>query len=208
MRLSISGPLYILTDRNLSGLSHIQTVRRAISAGVKVVQMREKFMSRRDIFKEAFQIRMLTAKHKVTFVLNDYIDIALAVGADGVHIGQEDMPVEDAKKILGRKMFVGVSTHNLKQALDAQNKGADYIGFGPMFETSTKDAGMPKGVRALKKIREHISIPIVAIGGISHDNAGEVLDAGADMCAVVSGILSGDIRENVRKFMEAVKQRQ
>jgi thiamine-phosphate pyrophosphorylase len=197
-----------VTDRNLSGLSHIQTVRKAISAGVNVVQMREKFMSRRDIFKEASQVRVLTAKQNVTFILNDYIDIALAVGADGVHIGQEDMPVEEAKKILGRKILIGVSTHNLKQALDAQNKGADYIGFGPMFQTSTKDAGMPKGVRALKKIRDRISVPIVAIGGINHYNAGKVLNAGADMCAVMSGILSGDISENVRKFMKAVTQRQ
>jgi thiamine-phosphate pyrophosphorylase len=198
--------LYLVTDRNLSGLSHIQTVRRAISAGVKVVQMREKSMSKRDLFKEASQIRILTAKYKVIFIINDYIDIALAVGADGVHVGQEDMPLEDAKKILGRKIFIGVSTHNVKQALDAQNKGADYIGFGPMFQTSTKDAGMSKGVKALKKIRDRISIPVVAIGGIRHDNAGMVLDAGADMCAVISGILTGDIRENIRKFMDAVKQ--
>jgi len=132
--------------------------------------------------------------------VNDYIDIALAVNADGVHLGQEDMPVEEARRIMGRKKIIGISTHSLRQAKEAQDRGADYIGFGPMFHTSTKDAGRPKGLKALSRIRQHIKIPIVAIGGITWENINDVLDAGADACAVASGVLSGDIKTNVRMF--------
>lgn len=130
----------------------------------------------------------------------------MAVGADGVHLGQEDMPIDEARRILGRKKIIGVSTHNLKEALRAQQSGADYIGFGPIFETKTKDAGRPRGVKGLNDIRKHIKkLPIVAIGGITCENINTVLDSGADACAIASGILSGDIKANVRKFRNVLK---
>ena len=196
-----TGPLYLITDTKISGLTHVQMARRAVNAGVRVVQLREKGMSKKDIYKEALSIREITAKHNALFIVNDYIDIALAVNADGVHLGQEDMPVEEARRIMGRKKIIGISTHSLKQAVRAQDEGADYIGFGPMFDTSTKDAGRPKGVKALIRIRQHIRIPIVAIGGITWENINDVLNAGADACAVASGILSGDIKRNTERYL-------
>ncbi len=162
-------------------------------------------MSKKAIFDEADIIRKLTLKHKVTFIVNDFIDIAMAVNADGVHLGQEDMPVKEARKIMGRNKIIGISTHNLKQAVDAQESGADYIGFGPMFHTGTKDAGHPKGTKKLREIKKYVKVPIVAIGGITWENVSEVLEAGADAVAVVSGILSGSIRKNTGKFFDSVK---
>ena len=197
--------LYLITDTAASGLTHIEAVRMAISAGIKIIQLREKLLSKNDIYKEALAIRALTLRYGVTFIVNDHIDIALAVNADGVHIGQDDMPVKEARKIIGRRRIIGVSTHSLKQAIDAEASGADYIGFGPIFKTATKDAGRPKGIALLKKIREQINIPIAAIGGITHDNAREVLNNGADAIAVASGILSGDIKENIKRFLSIPK---
>ncbi len=150
-------------------------------------------------------MRELTLKHKVTFIVNDYIDIALAVGADGVHLGQEDMPVHEARKIMGRGKIIGISTHNLKHAVNAEEAGADYIGFGPMFHTNTKDAGKPRGLTQLKKISDRVHIPIVAIGGITWENIREVMDAGADNAAVASGILAGDIKANANKFYDELR---
>jgi thiamine-phosphate pyrophosphorylase len=200
-----SNRLYLITDRSVSGLSHIQMTRRAIYAGIKIIQLREKHMSRKDIYREAVGLRALTRRHKVTFIVNDYIDIALAVNADGVHLGQEDMPLEEARKIMSNGKIIGISTHGLSQAVRAEEAGADYIGFGPVFQTSTKDAGRPRGINALKKIRDRINIPIVAIGGITWENINEVLKAGADACAVASGILSGNIKLNTGNYLEAIK---
>jgi thiamine-phosphate pyrophosphorylase len=129
----------------------------------------------------------------------------MAVNADGVHLGQEDMPAREARKIIGEKRIIGISTHNLKQAVEAQESGADYIGFGPMFHTGTKDAGHPKGTKKLREIRNCIKVPIVAIGGITWENVSEVLEAGADAVAAVSGILSGNIGKNAAKFFNSVK---
>jgi len=161
-------------------------------------------MTKKELYREAIAIRALTGRHKAVFIINDHIDIALAVNADGVHLGQEDLPVEDARRIMGRKKIIGISTHSLKQAVRAERAGADYIGFGPMFETSTKDAGMPKGLRLLREVRRHITIPVVAIGGITTGKVSSVLEAGADAAAVMSAILRGDIRENVKEFMRVM----
>ena len=125
-------------------------------------------------------------------IVNDYADIALAVDADGVHLGQEDLPVEEARKIIGRDKLIGISTHNREQARDAEQAGADYIGFGPIYPTATKDAGTVQGLENLRTIRQTVSIPIIAIGGINQSNAGDVIQAGADGVAVISAILSAD----------------
>lgn len=200
-----SKPLYLITDTKIAGLSHIQIARRAIAAGISVIQLREKNMSKKDFYREALSVRKLTLQHKTRLIVNDYIDIALAVNADGIHIGQEDMPLEEARKIMGKGKIVGVSTHSLKEALRAEDGGADYIGFGPLFLSGTKDAGHPKGIKALQHVRRYVRIPVVAIGGITWDNIHNVLKAGADAAAVVSGILSGDIKNNVKRFMTALK---
>lgn len=199
-----SNRLYLITDRSISGLTHKQIVLRAVQAGISTIQLREKHMSKKDIYKEAVKIRSITLKYKTKLIVNDYVDIALAVNADGVHLGQEDFPAEEARKIMGGGKIIGVSTHNLNQALKAQAEGADYIGFGPMFLTSTKDAGRPRGIAALKKIRRRVDIPVVAIGGITWENVNDVIEAGADVCAVASGLLSGNIKTNIRKYLEAM----
>jgi thiamine-phosphate pyrophosphorylase len=196
--------IYLISDRTVASLSHSRIASFAISSGIRTIQLREKQMSKRAIFKEAVYIRKITAAHGATFIVNDYIDIALAVDADGVHLGQEDMPVKDARKIMGRGKIIGISTHTLRQAVLAQESGADYIGFGPMFHTTTKNAGSPKGLGALRKIRNHITIPIVAIGGITGQNINEVLEAGADACAIASGILSGDMKKNINSFIDTI----
>lgn len=200
-----SPPLYLISDTAISGITHMETFRIAIASGVKTIQLREKLISKRELYREAMAIRTLTRRHKVMFIINDYVDIAFLVDADGVHLGQNDMPVKEARKILGKNKIIGVSTHNLKQAVDAQREGADYVGFGPIFYTQTKDAGRPKGISSLKQIRGHIRIPIVAIGGITVDSVLEVMDGGADAVAVISAILRGDIKANIKKFLSLMR---
>lgn len=198
-------PLYLLTNTQIAGLTHVQITRQALSSGIKVIQFREKNRSKKEIFHEALALKALTTKHKAALIINDHIDIALAVNAEGVHLGQEDMPVPEARRIMGRKKIIGISTHSLRQAQKAENEGADYIGFGPIFHTGTKDAGKPRGLNALQKLREHINIPIVAIGGITCGNIREVLMSGADAAAIASGILSGNIRRNILDYLSSLK---
>lgn len=197
--------LYLITDRDIACLSNLKIAKAALSAGVKVIQLREKRLSKKEIFSEAVSIRDLTRSHNATFIVNDYIDIALAVDADGIHLGQDDMPMKEARRLLGSKKIIGISTHSVKQALRAQEEGADYIGFGPIFLTTTKEAGRPKGLKMLEEVRRNVSIPIAAIGGITPDTASDVLSAGADAIAVGSAILRGDIKKNIKIFLSIAK---
>ncbi|MEE9523830.1 MAG: thiamine phosphate synthase, partial [Thermodesulfovibrionales bacterium] len=130
----------------------------ALDGGVQFIQYREKEHSRRETFFIAEELRKITGEYDCTYIVNDHADIALAVGADGVHLGQDDLPLEHAKKIMGNKI-IGISTHSLEEAMNAEEGGADYIGFGPMYHTTTKDAGSPKGPEMLKEIRKNIQIP-------------------------------------------------
>ncbi|GBE41574.1 MAG TPA: thiamine phosphate synthase [Nitrospirae bacterium] len=196
--------LYLLTDAH-TGLTHVQITRQALSSGIRIIQLREKCVPKKDIYKEALAMRALTAKQRAALIINDHIDIALAVDADGVHLGQEDMPLIEARRIMGRKKIIGISTHTLGQAQKAEAEGADYIGFGPVFHTNTKDAGKPKGLKALQKVRAHIKIPIVAIGGITSSNIREVLMSGADAAAIASGILSGSIKANTKEYLASLE---
>jgi len=174
---------------------------------VKWVQYRDKEKSRREVYEQAVILRKLTKDLNAVFIVNDYADIALAVDADGVHLGQEDLPLREARKIMGWNKIIGISTHSLEQAEEAEREGADYIGFGPVFHTATKDAGEPKGTDALKDIKSAVRIPVVAIGGINLKNLKSVLDAGADAAAIASAILSGDITENAAGFMDIIGRR-
>ena len=176
-----------------------------LRAGVGWVQYRDKNASRRKVYEEAIRLGDLAGKHNAVFIVNDYSDIALAVDADGVHLGQDDLPVKEARKILGKGKIIGVSTHCIEQALEAEQAGADYIGFGPVFHTSTKDAGSPRGIDLLGEIKNKVSIPVVAIGGINLENIHSVLETGVDAVAVASAILKGDIEENAGRFMEIIK---
>lgn len=195
--------LCLVTDRKVCGLTSEEMTTIALRAGVGWIQYREKEKTRREIFDEALRLRRLTREYGATLIVNDHADIAFAVDADGVHLGQDDLPLHEARKFMGEKI-VGISTHSLSEALAAFSSGADYIGFGPVFYTTTKDAGEPRGTEILKEIKKHVSIPVVAIGGISPENLPVVRKAGAEGFAVASAILKGDIYENVKLFMKII----
>lgn len=183
----------------------LETAQRALTAGILWIQYREKYASRRSIYSTALRLRELTNKFSACLVINDYSDIAVAIEADGVHLGQEDFPLKEARKLLPNKI-IGISTHNQEEAIEAEKGGADYIGFGPIFPTTTKDAGSPKGTDAISRIKNAAKIPIIAIGGINAGNAASVFNSGAYGIAVSSGISQGDIEENVRRLIAAAER--
>lgn len=201
------GGLCFITDRKSCKLSCEEMTLEVLKAGVKWVQYRDKEKSRREVYEQSVILRKLTKDFNAVFIVNDYADIALAVDADGVHLGQEDLPLREARKIMGWNKLIGISTHSLAQAEEAEIEAADYIGFGPVFHTATKDAGEPKGTDALKDIKSAVRIPVVAIGGINLKNLKSVLDAGADAAAIASAILSGNITENAAGFMDIIGRR-
>jgi thiamine-phosphate pyrophosphorylase len=167
-----------------------------------MIQYREKNKSTKEMYDEAIELRSL-CKNTV-FLINDRVDIALAVKADGVHIGQEDLPYSVARKILGKKKVIGLTVHSLKEAIKAQNSGADYISVSPIFKTSTKhDAGVTVGVNLIRKIKKSVSIPVVAIGGIDLLNSPEVIRAGADaLCAISAVVAKPQVRVEIQRFQE------
>jgi thiamine-phosphate pyrophosphorylase len=196
------GGLCFITERKASNLSYEDMVLRALRAGVRWVQYRDKDRTRREIYEQSVRLRSITRDFEAALVINDHPDIALAAEADGVHLGQEDLPLKEARKIMGKDAIIGISTHTVEQAIVAQKDGADYIGFGPIFHTTTKDAGRPQGTGMLQEVKKHVSIPVVAIGGINIGNIHAVIEAGADAVAVASAILIGDIEKNIKAFME------
>ena len=198
------GGICFITDRRLCSLSIEEMVNKVIEAGIRWIQYRDKEESRRNIYNNALRLKKITQGSKSILIINDHVDIACAVNADGVHLGQDDLPLIEARKIIGKKI-IGISTHSLEQAIEAEKGGADYIGFGPVFYTETKDAGHPKGVEELYNVKKSINIPVVAIGGISLNNVGEVLKTGVDAIAVASAILKGDIIGNIRSFKNIMK---
>lgn len=193
-----------ITDRTFSDLPIGDMVKRVLDAGITFIQYREKQRTRREIYYEAERLRALTHAYKAVFIINDHADIALAADADGVHLGQDDLPLREARRIMGSR-FVGISTHTLEQVKEAEAGGADYIGFGPIFHTITKDAGRPKGIDIIKAIKQNCGIPIVAIGGISIDSAAEVMNAGADAIAVATALCKGEITQNAKRLFDVIR---
>jgi thiamine-phosphate pyrophosphorylase len=198
------GGLCFITDRKACKLSHEEMTLKVLKAGARWVQYRDKRSSRKKIYEHTVKLRRITEKYNAVFIVNDHADISLAVNADGVHLGQDDLAIGEARKIIGKDKIIGISTHNLEQAIEAEKEGADYIGFGPVFHTVTKDAGIPKGTDMLQVIKSQVQIPVVAIGGINLKNCRSVLDTEVDAIAVASAILSGDIENNVKIFMEII----
>lgn len=196
--------LYLITDRTICNMTHEEIVMAALGAGVRWIQYREKNKSRREIFNEALRLRHMTEEFGARLIVNDHADIAVAVDADGVHLGQANLPLIEARKVMENKI-IGISTHSMKEAIRAEKEGADYIGFGPVFHTETKDAGVPKGVDALREIKQSIKIPVVAIGGISAENLESVLETGVDAVAVASAILRGNIPKNAEYYINIIK---
>jgi thiamine-phosphate pyrophosphorylase len=196
------GGLCFITGCRTSQRSCEDVVLEVLGAGIRWIQYRNKDGARREIFKESVTLRKITRDFQAMLIINDHADIALAADADGVHLGQDDLPLKEARKIMGRDKIIGISTHSIDEAVDAVKAGADYIGFGPVFHTITKDAGTPKGVALLGEIRNKVHIPVVAIGGINLNNVRSVFETGADAIAVSSAILSGKVAENVERFID------
>jgi thiamine-phosphate pyrophosphorylase len=184
--------LYLVTDRVLSGGRPLEKiVRESVAGGVSVVQLREKNVGTREFLDQAFVLRQVASELGIPLIINDRVDIALACGADGVHLGQEDMPCAFARRIVGGDMTIGVSVSTADEALEAEADGADYLGVGPLFATATKpDAQPATGIGVLRAIRRAVRVPLVGIGGITETNAGAVISAGADGVAVVSAIIA------------------
>jgi thiamine-phosphate pyrophosphorylase len=170
-------------------------MRQALDAGVKFFQYRSKNGSRKSIYEVSLVLARIARNAEALFIVNDHADIAAAVDADGVHLGQDDLPIEFARKLPVRDRIIGISTHSLDQARAAEAAGADYIGFGPLFRTSTKDAGQTKGIQNLAIVKKSVAIPVIAIGGINQANIQFVAQSGADGAAVISVVLAAsDIR--------------
>jgi thiamine-phosphate pyrophosphorylase len=191
MKRKIDYSLYLVTDRELMAAGSIEEcVEQAVSGGCTLVQLREKTASSREFFETAARVRKITDDFGVPLIINDRADIALAVNADGVHIGQEDLPVDEARRIMGKDAIIGVSANNLTEALAAAAMGADYLGVGAMFPTSTKKDADSTTMDELRRIRAEIKIPIVAIGGINKNNMPLFAGTEIDGIAVVSAIVS------------------
>ena len=184
--------LHLVTDRSLSrGRPLVEVVAEAVAGGVTCVQLREKDCSTREFLQEALALKELLQLLKVPLIINDRVDIALAVGADGVHLGQSDMPISHARRLLGPNCLIGISAESLEDAIEAEQQGADYIGISPVFSTPTKtDTAPALGLDGIRQIRQQLRIPLVGIGGINQANARQVIAAGADGVAVVSAIMA------------------
>ena len=200
--------LYLVTDRGLSrGRATAEIVREAVAGGVTCVQLREKHGSSREFLEEAQAVQAVLRGTGVPLIINDRVDIALAVGAEGVHLGQRDLPIREARRLGLPGWLIGVSAESREDALRAEQEGADYIGVSPVFATPTKtDTAAPLGLAGLREIRAAVKLPLVAIGGIHVQNAREVIRAGADGLAVVSAIVAADSpREAARALRREIE---
>ena len=184
--------IYPITDTRITKLSHAEQVERLIEGGATLIQLREKYASPREFYEQAKEIMQIARRHNVRIIINDRVDIALAVKADGVHLGQDDLPPEYARRILGEKAIIGFSTHNLHQASASVKLPIDYLALGPVYNTKTKEnPDKIVGIKGVKTVRDSIKdFPLVAIGGITANNFQEVLNAGADSVAIISYLLS------------------
>lgn len=200
--------LCVITGEQFSlGRTLCEVAKEAIAGGATIIQLREKDFSTRRLVEAGRALRCLTREEGVTFIVNDRVDVAVAVDADGVHLGQDDLPLPVARNILGPAKIIGVSVHNLEQAILAQQQGADYIGVGPVYGTNTKDTGYnPLGAEVFRLLEGKVLLPKLAIGGIKAENAGEAIRAGADGVAVISAVAGApSVREAARALAAAVR---
>lgn len=184
--------LYLVTDNSDNVEKFLNTIKEAINGGVSVVQIREKTADTLDFYNLALKVKEITTKYDIPLIINDRVDVALAIDADGVHVGQSDMPCDVTRKLIGDDKILGVSAATVEEAKKAQEDGADYIGTGAVFPTKTKKDADSVTKEELKEIVESIDIPVVAIGGITTENAVELVDTGIAGLCVVSAIMSSD----------------
>jgi thiamine-phosphate pyrophosphorylase len=200
--------LYLVTDRRLArGRAMLELVRAAVQGGVTCVQVREKTCSTREFIEQALAVKEFLRSRGVPLIINDRVDVALAVGADGVHLGQTDMPLAAARAIVTDTMLIGVSAESLADAVAAQKGGADYLGVSPIFATPTKsDTALPLGLAGLQTIRRAVHLPLVGIGGLNQQNAAAVVRCGADGVAVVSAIVAAeDPEQAARELVQVIR---
>ena len=200
--------LYVVLGREQSrGRDFLEVTRAAIAGGAGAIQLRDKELGKRDLLEWAKRLREITAEAGVTFLINDHPDVALASGADGVHLGQDDFPIPQARDILGPSMIIGASTHSLEQAQRAEQEGASYVNVGPIFPTATKKGGHPPvGPELIRTVLDRVSIPVTTMGGINLDNVDQVLAQGVRRIAVVSAVVGApDIQAAARALFDRLK---
>jgi len=200
--------LYVIIDTQVlvKGRSLIDVASQAIQGGAKTIQLRDKLQSKRELLPIAQQLRNLCAEHDVLFIVNDYLDLALATDADGLHLGQNDLPIGVARKLLPIDKILGCSTTTVNQAIAAQSEGADYVAVGSIYPTTSKEMVEVVGLDRLRQIRQAVTLPLIAIGGITKDNVAEVMAAGADSVAVISAVVRAeDVEEAAREIAETLE---
>ncbi len=207
LKILTSIDIYPVTSEALSeGRTNLEVLDAVMAGGARIIQLREKHLEKRDLFELAVAFQKKTSRHGALLIINDHLDVALAAGADGVHLGQDDLPIDAAKKI-GPHLIIGASSHNLEEALDAEKKGADYVNIGPIFPTKTKEkVGKSLGTDAIREIGPQLKIPFTTMGGINPENIQQVLDAGARHVAMVTGITRApDIEKRIRELRSIFK---
>lgn len=201
--------LYLITDRNFFRdlPSFFVAIEEALKGGLKALQLREKDLETRELLKLAFRLREMTSRYGARLFVNDRVDVALAAGADGVHLGENGMPAFAARKVAGKRMLIGVSTHGVRRAMEAEKEGADFVTLGPVFETPSKVRyGKPLGLDVLRKAADVLSVPIFAIGGISGERVEEVMRAGSRGVALISAVLASKaIKKETEELMRLLK---
>lgn len=194
--------LMLITDRNLCKQSFLHTIKLALKGGAKTIQLREKGIPTHELYCLARELRKVTLEFHANFIINDRIDIALAVEADGVHLGWQSLPFTIVKRLIGSEKLIGISTHSRQEALQARDYGADYITFGPIFNTPSKNGLLlPVGTETIRKLKNEVKIPIIALGGIHKNNIESVLYDGADGIAVISSIMHDDNPEEATRCL-------
>jgi len=201
--------VYLISDRKLLSAHHLlfSAVEDALRSGVRAIQLREKDLSVREVLGMAYRMRELTRKYRARFFINDRVDIALCTEADGVHLGQSGIPVSAVRNMVKEGFLIGVSTHSMEEAISAEKEGADFVTFGPLFETPSKRVyGAPLGAEALREVRKRVSIPLFGIGGIKPGNVREVVQSGAFGVALISGILGkADIKGATEAYLNMMQ---
>lgn len=204
--------LYLILDQGWADRCVLADILRcAVNAGVQIVQYRNKEGAMREVYRQGLELRKIAAESRVLFVVNDRCDVGAALEADGVHLGQSDLPIDLARKLVGPNCLIGISTHSEEEVLEATAEGADYLGFGPLFPSSTKvNHERVVGIEGLRRVRTLTALPLVAIGGIQSASVSEIVGAGADGVAVASGVLGASnpqlaIKEFMKPFRSYTK---
>ena len=195
----IAGLYVIIDTRALKGRTHLEVASQVISGGAKIIQLRDKLLNKKELLAIAQQLRKICAENNVLFIINDYLDITLAADADGLHLGQNDLPIKVARQLLPIDKILGGSVTTADLAITIESEGADYIAVGSMYPTKYKETATVVGLERLRQVRQAISLPLVAIGGINKDNAAEVMAAGANSVAMISAVLEAEAPEEATR---------